>query len=817
MKAGIFSLAVAVSLAGMGVGSAQAEDPAPASPVVTRTPAGGTVENVYVSATRRGETDINTTPIAVSSVDSSTIQTMVPQNIGEIATLVPNFSAAQITGFNAASFAIRGIGLTDIIVYLDAPVAVMVDDFVMPSVQTQLLDTFDIDRVEVLRGPQGTLFGKNTTGGVVQVFTKRPELDKFGAEGNFRYGNFDTVGARLAVNIPIVEGKLALRANMLYDNNHGYYRNGAVFGPVTPFDPGNPYAGATGGGDGSHIGGKDVWGGRVKLLWQPVDNFEALLQYEISRDRSDSVPSINETPVGDPRFVWNLLGLTQDVGGDPLDHAAVTNRHDALLEMDRGHRVDVDGVYLNMQLELGDLTFNSVTGYRYQKSRLPSTYTGEVGPVSLFDANRADNRNTFQQELRVSSNYDGIFNFVAGAFYQKNNAKFCVVQVLGFLDLIGLIGAVPGGFNENPQVLCNRQDAEAFAMFTDMTVDITDKLQLTGGFRYTWEQKKWAGRHQIFYQQLEGGFDPNLTWEDFDDPLDAADFDTYPFGVVENSRKWSKPTWRATLAYEITDEWYSYFTVSRGFKSGGYNDQTGTTGIPLDESTTQPYDPEYATSFELGVKADLFDRRLNFALTGFYVDYDDAQRGLVATLTNSFGQQFQETRFFNAAKIEVKGFEFETTIHPMEGLTIRGNVGYQDGKYKRFEADTDFDGDIDVDFSDRPLNRSPNWMATIDVTYVHPIGNFGTLTWNLSYNYEARNAFIYSDVDPDFDTYLDPRNLLNATLTFDDLKNTWYVRVFGKNLTDDRYRISSQPVAALWTFTQYGTPRHYGVEVGFKF
>ncbi|MEN3973490.1 TonB-dependent receptor [Emcibacter sp. SYSU 3D8] len=816
MKASALSAIAAVSLMGTAVGAAEPENGgADRAPPVTRT-SSGTVENVYVSATRRGETDIRTTPIAVSSVDSAAIATMVPQNIGELSTLVPNFSAAQITGFNAASFSIRGIGLTDIIVYLDAPVAVMVDDFVMPSVQTQLLDTFDIDRVEVLRGPQGTLFGKNTTGGVVQVFTKRPALDRFGAEGSFRYGNFDTVGARLALNVPIVEGKLALRANLLYDNNHGYYRNGAAFGPVTPFDADNPYDGATGQGDGSHIGGKDVWGGRIKLLWQPTDHFEALLQYEVARDRSDSVPSINETPAGDPRFVWNLLGLTQETGGDPRFNAAVTDRHDALLKMDEGHRVDVDGVYLNMQLELGDLTFNSVTGYRYQKSRLPSTYTGEVGPVSLFDANRADNRETFQQELRVSSSFDGAFNFVAGAFYQKNDDRFCVVQVLGFLDLIGLINAVPGGFDQNPQVLCNRQDADTFALFTDATVDITDRLQLTGGFRYTWEKKSWAGRHQIFYQQLEGGFDPSLTWEDFDDALDAGDFEAYPFGVVRNARKWNKPTWRGTLSYDFSDDWYGYFTVSRGFKSGGYNDQTGTTGIPLDEATTQPYDPEYATSYELGVKADLMDRRWSFALTGFYVDYSDAQRGLVATLTNSFGQQFQETRFFNAAKIQVKGFEFETTVRPIDGLTIRGNAGFQDGKYKRFEADTDFDGDIDVDFSDRPLNRSPKWMATIDATYVHPVGNAGTLTWNVSYNYEARNAFIYSDVDPDFDTYLDPRNLVNASLTFDDMKSRYYVRVFGRNLTDDRYRISSQPVAALWTFTQYGQPRHYGIEVGFK-
>ncbi|MDX1580990.1 MAG: TonB-dependent receptor, partial [Alphaproteobacteria bacterium] len=636
----------------------------------------------------------------------------VPQDLGDVAAFVPNFSAATITGFNAASFAMRGIGQTDIIVYLDAPVGVTVDDFVMPSIQTQLLDTFDVERVEVLRGPQGTLFGKNTTAGLVRVITKKPDLEELGGEAQFKYGNFDTIGVRAALNVPIVEGKLAVRANFLYDDSDGYYKNGAEFGPVTALDPTSPFDGTSGQGDGSDLGGKDVWGGRVKVLFEPTDNFSALLQYEILRDESDDVPSINETDPTAP-FLWNFLGLTQDPG-DPIDNAASTNRSDLLLNMDEGHRIDVDGVYLNMELILGDYTLTSVSGYRRQDSRLPSTYTGEVGPVSLFDANRADNRDTYQQEIRIASNLDGPFNFQAGAFYQKNDARFCVVQVLGFLDLIGLQGAIPGGFNNNPQVLCNQQDGDAYALFADGTFDVTDRFSISGGIRYTWEKKKWAGRHQVFFQALEGGFDPNLTWEDFDDPLEPGDFDAYPFGVVENRESWEEPTWRITLEYDLSDELYTYATVSRGFKSGGYNDQTGTTGIPLFNDpdpnvvdATDPYDPEFATSYELGFKADVFENKLRIATTFFYVDYDDLQRGLVATIENAQGETFQETRFFNAASAEVYGLEFEMSWFPFDGLTITGNVGWQDAKYKEFQADTDFDGTIDVDFSDRPLNRAP--------------------------------------------------------------------------------------------------------------
>ncbi len=153
------------------------------------------LNEIVVTATRRNS-DLQTTPIAVSAIDSQLIQQSSPRDIGDLAAFVPNFSAATIANFNAASFAMRGVGQTSIIVYFEPPVAVLVDDFVVPSVQTQLLDTFDIDQVEVLRGPQGTLFGKNTTGGVVTVRTKRPVLNYVGVEGRVEVGDFGTFACR---------------------------------------------------------------------------------------------------------------------------------------------------------------------------------------------------------------------------------------------------------------------------------------------------------------------------------------------------------------------------------------------------------------------------------------------------------------------------------------------------------------------------------------------------------------------------------------------------------------------------------------------
>lgn len=787
------------------------------------------LEEIIVSATRRGETNLQETPIAVTALSGEMLASVVPRDISDAAAFVPNFSASRITAFNAASFAIRGAGQTDIIVYLEPPVAVTVDDFVVSSVQTQLLDSFDIEQMEVLRGPQGTLFGKNTTGGAVTIRTKRPDLDSYGADLQASYGSFNRREVKAAVDLPIVNDKFGVRLVGGYTETDGYYKNGAAFGPTIAFVPG--LNGLSGQGDGRDLGGENVKYGKAKALWRVADNFDALLQVEVLRDRSDAVPSVNDTaaepgctPFGDPAaggcvFLWNSLGLTRD-SGDPVDVAASTNRNGVGLSIGSGQRIDVNGYYLNLDWQLGDsYTLHSVTGYREQQSRLPNTYTGEVGPVSLFDAQRDDNRYTTQQELRLSRDGERL-DWVGGAFYQQESVAFCVAQVLGFLDMLGTGQAAfgdPNFFNNNPQILCNRQQAQVWAAFADGTFALTDRLSLTAGVRWTNEKKRWQGRPQVFVQALNGGFDPNFTIDDLQQNMDAANFTAFPTGVVGDDEEWSEPSWRAVAQYKFTDEINAYGSVSRGFKSGGYNDQTGTTGNPISVQSAQPYDPEFATSYEIGLKSELFDNKLRLNLAAFYVTYDDAQRALAATVTNSFGQTFQETRFFNAADVEAQGVELEATAALTDKLTLMVSAGYLDASYKTFEADTDFDGTIDVTFTGLPVARAPEFSGSIGVSYDQPIGNAGTLRLGALYYHEDENLFILSDLGEQFNGNLDAKDLVQANVTWLSANESWYVRAYGKNLTDDRYKIAVQPVGALWTHAQYGEPRSYGVEFGINF
>jgi iron complex outermembrane receptor protein len=469
---------------------------------------------------------------------------------------------------------------------------------------------------------------------------------------------------------------------------------------------------------------------------------------------------------------------------------------------------------------VGRLT--SVTGYRKQKSRLPNSYAGAVAiseedgqPLSIFDARRDDDRKTFQQELRFATDTGTKFDAVFGGFYQHDKTNFCVSQILGFLDLTS--GPLPfGAWNDTPYILCNAQKAESKAVFAEGTYKATDKLTVTLGARYTWEKKTWWGRQQAFIPTLGGGFDPSIS---IDQPLDANVFD-YPEGVIRVDDSAKKATWRASVGYQATDDIFGYFTYSRGFKAGGFNDQiggfapftnlAGVTDYAAFAEAAKATKPETADSFELGVKSEFFDRRLRFNLTGFYVKYKDLQRELNVPLEVN-GQPNQITKFVNAASATVKGLELETVARVTEQFTLRGVMGYQDAKYSNYDL-----ADASYDLGSAPLLRTPKWTASADATYQQPIGDTYKVVVNGNVNYTSANLFSQSISSPDSNAYLNARTLVNGSITFAEINDAYYLRLVGRNLTDKRYRTANQNVAGLWLNSQYGAPRYFGVELGLK-
>lgn len=767
------------------------------------------IDEVIVRASKR-ETNLQSTPVAVSAIQAEDVNSLIARDLGDVAVLAPNFSAAKVTGFNAASFAMRGAGQTDIIVYSDPQVGVSIDDFIVPHVQTQLLDIFDIEQVEVLRGPQGTLFGKNTTAGMVTLRTKRPDLAESTFDLSVRLAEYGREEVRAAINIPVTD-KLAIRASSLFVESDGYYTNGADRLDSLA-DLGSPLDSV-----GGELGGEDVFSGRLKFLYEATDNFTALFQYEIIRDNSDSVPSINASPSS---FVWPTAFGLSPLSGDPLNNAGSTLRDDENLNMSGGHQVDVDGYYLNLEWQLSSGKITSITGYRDQLSLLPSTYTGTSGSLSLFDANRADIRETFQQEIRFASEHDGPLNYVAGAFYQTNDTTFCVTQLLGFYDAFGFTPAVFGApaldsFNNNAQVLCNKQDATAESVFVDANYDISDRLTFSAGARYTWEEKSFTGRNQVFYELLGGTFDAALTAASLG-PLGASDFSTYSTGVLSDTKDFKEPSFRSSLSYQNTDDLFTYLSFARSFKSGAYNDQVGTTGAPLTQNLIKPTNPEIVDSIELGVKSELFDNQLRLNVAIFNVDYEDAQRQLAFSVGAS-----QETRFFNAAEVNVKGLELETTWAPnsIPGLMLMGNFAYQDGDIDKFEADQNLDGTISANevYTGRPMTRTPETSGALQLSYETGYDSGLESRLVLTVAYEDEQVYNYSDVSRALDTKLDAKTLIDVSYQISNPDQNYSVRAFVQNATDERYRVSAQPVATLWTFEQYGAPRTAGVEMTFSF
>ncbi|MFZ8963615.1 MAG: TonB-dependent receptor [Steroidobacteraceae bacterium] len=831
LKAAIFASASAVGFSGVAL----AQEGAPA-----------TLEEVMVTATRSAsETDLQTTPVSVTAVTATQIDQFVAKDISAIASSVPGFSASRITAFNAASFAMRGVGVTDIIVYQDSPVGVQVDDFVMPSVQTQLLDTFDIQSVEVLRGPQGTLFGKNTTGGAVQIRTKRPDMSEFGADVRLSYGSFNTQRVQAAVDLPVIEDVFSVRVAASYNKSDGYYKLGADYGPLVTFTadpiPGITDTSGEGFGAGQSIGGDDVVNGRIKAQWNPSDDVTVLLQYEYMRDKSDAVPSYNDTPPDGP-YLWNFLGVTRP-SGDPLDNMASSQRSGFLIDMQKGQRIDVDGIYANLEWDLGSHTLFAVAGKRDQDEHLPNTYTG-AAPVntvdgsvlSLFDATRDTTRETTQFEVRLASNNDGAFNYVVGAFQQTNDAAFCVVQVLGFVDMIvdfGALGLPPQLFNNNPSILCNAQDSDSLASFADLTWKVTDKFTLGAGLRYTRDERSWEGRTQVEFDLLDDNtFNGSLDWTDFSSAIQAANFKKYTGGVYVNqdtpgydnlSRTWSEESWRLTGSYQFNDSLFSYLTMSRGYKAGGYNDQTGTSRLMV-ASLTRPVNPEFATNYELGFKYESPSGRFRLNPTLFMTKYEDAQRA-VNILTEVEGSQFQETVFYNAAEVTSKGLEIEMQALLTDNFQVRAQASFLDAKYDTFTinqpglTDPATGGTIlpfQGDFSGLPVPRSPERSGSVQGVYTMDLAN-GSLAIAGEVYYEAENLFYISAAGREFDAYLDEKTLVNLSVTYTDAADRYFVRAFGKNLLDERYRIASQSVATLWTHTQWGAPVSFGLEFGAKF
>ena len=230
----------------------------------------------------------------------------------------------------------------------------------------------------------------------------------------------------------------------------------------------------------------------------------------------------------------------------------------------------------------------------------------------------------------------------------------------------------------------------------------------------------------------------------------------------------------------------------------------------------QAYDPEFADNIEFGIKSTWFDDRVRFNANYFKVSYEDFQRSFVVVVPGGGGAQ--ETRTFNASDVDAQGLELELDWQILDNLRFRANLGWLDAEYESFQIDINGDGTPE-DFSNRDVARAPEWTGGFDLTYDQQLPSNGSISYNANFNFEDENIYFHSPnaANPEQDTILDQRTIMNASATWRDPSEKYYVSVFGRNLTDDRYRTASQFVGGLWVQANFGPPRTYGVEAGARF
>jgi len=728
------------------------------------------IEEVVVTA-RKIQESLQDVPIAVSAFSERDIERLNPQDLRDIGGYAPNVAIEAQLGFGAATVAIRGVSTGETSASLDSAVTVAVDGFYLGHMQTSLLNMFDLQQIEILRGPQGTLFGKNTIGGVINVTTKRP-TGEWGLEGETVIGNYGRLEAKVAVNIPIVPEVLAGRFAIMATQSNGFYENTV---------------------DGTDIGGKDILDFRGRLLFTPSENIEALLSFEWEKDRSDTPPVINTSTGSDPNGFYGsdlfyFVGLPgRGVGGelglplgDPFKTGLVPrSAHVGGLTTGNsdttGHWYDIRGIYLNVVWDVGFGTVTSITGWRSVDSELYNDYVGENIPV--YSTMRVVNRDTSSQELRFASSFSEAFDFQVGVYYQSNDFDYLNITSLGsghpFSGIAwpaeGLLLTADGG-----------QKTDAYAVFTEANFHMTDRLGFTLGARYSKEEKEF---------NLRG------------------------LGIPEEDRvtpkdDWDRVTYRASVDYRLNDNAMIYASNTTGFKSGGFNEQATTP-----ETALLSFDEETANAFELGLKSDLLDGRMRLNLAAFYTEYDDLQLEAVIPVPDS--PAGQETTLTNAGKSTAQGMELEVMVLLTKSLTIQGTVGYLDAEYDEYECDLDKNPENgNEDCTVLEVKRTPGLTASGGITYDQPMLDAGRISYNLNFTYtDSYFNGVFNSASSEHEEV----TLLNGSIMFYQSDDRYQIGVFARNILDEEYQAVGLGVANLWGTSAYGAPRTVGLKISFNF
>ncbi len=738
------SLAVALSLLAPAL-HAQDAALAPAEDASQAT----TLDKVTVTARKREET-LQDVPVAVTAFTPETLDKLHVEDIGDLDAFVPNLTIYAARGSSSTVTAyIRGIGQADPLWGVDPGVGIYLDDVYIARPQGALLDVFDVGRIEVLRGPQGTLYGKNTIGGAIKYISRGLPTQTEGF-ASVTVGNYDQLDAKAAFGGPIGGADSGLRGRVAVAslNRDGFGENRTNNQPVSD---------------------KEINAVRLNLGAYAGDD----LDFQFAFDWMDDQSGVR----GAKMLAPNPLAPAYP----PLD-----DRYDIRSGMPNVNDTVMKGISATVNWRPNeDWSFKYVTAKR--ESDTETNIDFDTTPLTLVDVRAFYSDSQVSNELQANYDGGGRARGVMGLYAFNGDAGG---QVLNhFFNPFGPITLTNPLFGDTQGVV----NTKSFAVYADWTFDLTNKLKLDVGARYTDEDKHAVALNRFY---LDGTY--ATVWGT------AANFD--------KTANFKNVSPKVSLDYQVTDDIMVYGLASRGFKSGGYNIRANTTAVPR---SGEPFDDEQVDSFEIGSKMAFFDQRLFLNLAAFHNIYEDIQLSVFTSYTLPDGSSSFFGDFTNAGKGTVNGVEVEYQWLPSEHWLLSGNFAWLDAKYDEFLTTTATIPPVQVDIADRQrFTNAPEFSGAINLEYRTTLANGGNLSANVGYSYQSE-VWPTTDLSPAIRQ--EGYGLVNAGVIW-KVNDAWSLSLQGSNLADEEYRTTGYNIGAYGVLTGfYGNPRQYSISARYDF
>jgi len=694
------------------------------------------VEEIVVTA-RRTEESLQRTPLSVTAFSGETLTRTGATQVTDLQGAVPNLNIVQGRGSsNATNIYIRGIGQPDALQTFDPAVGVYVDDVYYARIRGTQFDLLDLERVEVLRGPQGTLYGKNTIGGALKLVSRRPGQE-FRARGSVAVGDYSLFDIQGAVSGPISD-TLAFGFSALQSSRGGYVTN-----PVT----------------GAEYNDKNTFALRGTLAWDPAPNVRVDITADYSHD--DAALTVGQA-------TNDLVGSSGQVIVDvpsPLPEYDFQTVVDPTLPNET--RLESRGISANVAWDASDsLTFRSITAFR--KLNTDDYIDFDATPREVTSALVAVDQEQFSQEFQLAYE-SGPLTAIGGLYYLKEDVSSH--QEAYADDLLGPLFLNSGFLRTVDDTL----ETTSKAAYANVTYSVTDDFRLSGGIRYTEEDKDYVRTTSTFFSAL---------------PAFNA---TFPFAPPTGT--YDDTSVMVSADYQLTEDVMVYARYAQGFKSGGFN------GRANSASEATEYAPETADSFEVGVKATGFDNRVRVNVAAFSTQYEDFQArvsGLeVDPITNV---PVAVLSVINAGGLDINGIEIEGVFAVTSALTLDAQIGLLDAEYDEF-ADARFTATGGSRAFQTPA-FSPEVTARYGAQYVVDLPNGGDLAFGAVGRFRSRMALAVDNTPVNSQVELpgmfqDDYWLLDARVVWTDPSGRYTIGAYGQNLTDEVYKTDAQEFSSV--------------------